>query len=141
MNARMQSCVEVVLLAFSAVFAPAAVAEATAIPLGFYTIIANNSFGNLEITAIDPAGIMTLSVLGSQAIGFYNSTTNSILFLRQAGAALDTIQQFFGELLVRPGSPGSCTFAFTGTFTAYAGTVGTAARHNFAWVAFRDGPC
>ena len=141
MNSRMKACVVVALLALSALGALASVAEATAIPTGAWTIIGNGFTGTLQITAVDASGIMNLSAYGNTTIGLYNSTTNSILFTRQFGVGLDTVQQYVGELMVLPVSAGVCTFAFTGTFTGYGPSGGTAARNNFAWVAFINGPC
>ena len=142
MNSRMKACVAVTLLALSALCAFAPVAEATAIPTGAWTIISSSGFtGTLQITAVDPSGVMNLSAFGNPTIGFYDSATNSILFTRQFGVNLDTVQQYVGNLVIKSVSPGVCTFALTGSFTGYGPSGGTAASHNFGWVAFINGAC
>ena len=116
-------------------------AEALPLPVGVWTIFANGVQGLLVVTAVDGAGNLTATAFGNVTTGFYSSASNSIVFLRQAGGALNTVQPYAGNLFTVPKGPGVCTYVLTGTFSAYSGTGGTAADNTFGWVAIIDGAC
>ena len=119
----------------------AQVAEATSLPTGPWTIIANGSSGTFQVTSVDGSGNLNATAFGQQTTGFYSTTANRIFFLRQAGGFLDTVQQYAGDLFLIPATPGTCTYVLAGQFSAFAGTGGTNADNVFGWVAFKDAPC
>lgn len=105
MRTRIPTLMVAVLLTVGAVIAAPRTASPAQIPGGVWTFIGNGVTGIFEINAIDAAANVTLTVLGKPAIGFFNTTTNRIVFLRQVGSTLDTVQHYSGDLMVSPSRP------------------------------------
>lgn len=120
----------------------ALVAGAVNLPTGDWTIYGNGYTGIFKVISVDAAGNLNATAYGNTTTGFWDASSNHILFLRQVGSALDTIQQFSGSLQSIPSvTPGSCTYVLTGTFTAFKGTGATATNNPYGWVALITAPC
>jgi hypothetical protein len=133
----MMVCTAVTVLVLCAL---ASVAGASPLLPGDWQIFSNGAVGNFHIIAVDAAGHLTATVYGDPTTGFYNASTNQILFLRQTGSTLATIQQYSGQLQIIQGTPGGCTHALTGTFTVFSSDV-TAANSTLGWAAIITAPC
>lgn len=124
-----------VLLVFSLLaFVPA---EATSLVLGDWQVDGANFIGILHITSVDASGNLVGTIYGDPIKGFYNSTTNHIVFVRQLsfGTSLNNIQVWEGAL-VGPnplGAPSQQLLA--GGFIAFADSGASAARYHFGWAA------
>ena len=126
-------------VAFLALVLCAGSAEAASLPNGNWNINGNGHTGVLTITGVDAQGRLSGTVFGQPLLGFWDSTSDAIVFMRLIDTGQPaTFQIYTGYLFRNPISPQAgqnVTYTLTGSFLAFAGTGGTAARNVFGWFA------
>ena len=114
-------------------------AEALPLPTGNWNINGNGSTGVLTITSINAQGQLTGTVYGQPLIGFWDSASNKILFMRLINTSQPaTFQIYTGYLFRNPITPQggqNVTYTLTGYFVAFSGSGGTAQMNHFGWFA------
>ncbi len=114
-------------------------AEALNLPTGRWSINGNGSTGNLQITSINAQGQLTGTVYGQPIFGFWDGTTNKIVFMRVSNASQpNTFQVYTGYLFRNPANPQAgqnVAYTLAGSFEAFSGAGGTAQRNLFGWFA------
>jgi hypothetical protein len=106
-----------------------------ALPTGNWSVVANGFHGTLTITGIGALGNIAAgsTIFGNPIIGFYDSTSANINFIRIIGGN-PSFHQIYTGYLFRD-IPNPARFVLTGDFLAYQGTGGTAKRPRFGWFA------
>lgn len=110
----------------------AANASAMELQTGVWNINGNGFTGNLNITAIDAEGNITGDVFGNAIQGFWDRTSQRIMFIRTPDADSSYNQVYTGYLFYTP-TTGKYTLA--GYFEAFTGTGATSSRNVFGWYA------
>jgi hypothetical protein len=104
---------------------------AASLPSGSWNMDANGFTGTLSLNPPDGAGNLTGTMFGQPIIGYYDSTSQKITFMRETNRRiLDTVQVFTGYLF-HTGSVND----LAGSFVAFNGTGASAGESEFGWFA------
>ena len=117
-------------------------------PTGTWQINANGFRGELVISSVDSQGNLSGTVFGDPIVGFWDETSQKIIFARSLNPAdPSTLQVYTGfhfdanELLfpvggtVQPPVPPFPFRMLTGSFEAFAGGGGVVSRPTYGWMA------
>ena len=124
------------ILSFGALAAPVAQAiTPIALPVGDWSVNANGSHGVLHISGIDAAGNIQAgsTIYGNTIVGFYDSTSGRISFIRVMESS-PTFEQIYNGYLFKD-IPNPTLSYLAGSFAAYQGGGGVALRMDYGWYA------
>jgi hypothetical protein len=121
------------VLSFVALTAP--LAQAIGLPVGDWSVNANGFHGTLFISGIDVAGNIEpgSTIYGNPIVGFYDSTSGRISFIRPLGSTAIYDQVYNGYIYKDITNPS--LYFLAGDFAAYQGGGGVALRINYGWYA------
>jgi len=108
------------------------------LPVGNWTVNANGFHGVLHISGVDGVGNIQpgSTIFGNPIVGFYDSTSARINFIRVLGAGATSEQVYNGYLFKDTSNPFLLELA--GEFTAYQGSGGVAQRIDYGWFASKS---
>jgi len=121
-------------LSFGALAAPLARAVTPLnLPIGNWTVNANGFHGVLHISGVNGLGVIQpgSTIFGNPIVGFYDSTSARINFIRVLAAGPTSQQVYNGYLFRDTSNP--FLFELAGEFTAYQGSGGVAQRIDYGW--------
>lgn len=109
-------------------------AASAALPIGTWNINGNGSEGNLiiAIDSVDAAGNVLGRIFGDTFQGFWDETSQKIMFMRMSRDNSSFIQIYTGYLFY---TPRTAKYTLAGYFEAFEGTGGTSSRNVFGWYA------
>jgi hypothetical protein len=126
------------LVALSVVALTAPLAQAITLPVGDWSVNGNGSHGTLHISGIDVAGNIEpgSTIYGNPIVGFYDSTSGRISFIRALGSTAIYDQVYNGYIF--RDLPNPSLYFLAGDFAAYKGGGGVAQRINYGWYASKS---
>jgi hypothetical protein len=110
-------------------------AEAQTLPRGSWQINGNSFLGILQITSVTPTGVCTATVYGQPTVCLWNEAAQRITFIRIINISNPSTMQVFTGYLFRNAAGPDSVYTLAGSFEAFPGTGGTAARNVFGWFA------
>jgi hypothetical protein len=108
------------------------------LPIGDWTVNANGFHGVLHISGVDGVGVIQpgSTIFGNPIVGFYDSTSARISFIRVLAANPTSQQVYNGYLFKDTSNP--FLFELAGEFAAYQGGGGVAQRIDYGWFASKS---
>lgn len=103
-----------------------------ALQTGTWNINGNGSEGSFIIESVGPDGSVAGQVFGNSFQGFWDETSQRIMFMRVSPSGSSYIQIYTGYLFY---TPRTGKYTLTGNFEAFEGTGGTSSRNVFGWYA------
>jgi len=119
-----------------ALLVPTQYVSATHLPNGLRWSIVGNGFGGQLVLSYNSNGGVSGTAFGDRIIGFYDGSTEKILFMRISNPAdPSTFQVYIGYYFQDRTGTGPSRATIAGSFITPAGAGGSSERNEFGWYA------